>query len=184
MCQENTPDPCLTIVDGQPAIDTITAEYTTLVEDLERLYRSGFQEFVHVAEAITGNRESGLESVQEGFARALRYLPSFRGESSLSTWVWSCVTNAAKSARSRTDVFLSDDVVDSYVETSTRPTSNVRELITSLPERQRIVLFLRYYADLDYRTIADVLCVEVGTIGTMLNRAHATLRRRLQEDTP
>ena len=34
-----------------------------------------------------------------------------------------------------------------------------------LPERQRFVLFLRYYADLDYGSIADALGISAGTLG-------------------
>ena len=41
--------------------------------------------------------------------------------------------------------------------------------------------FLRYYADLDYRSIAEVLGVEVGTVSATLSSAHTALRRALQE---
>ena len=41
-------------------------------------------------------------------------------------------------------------------------------LIATLPERQRLVVFLRYYADLDYRTIADALEIEVGSVSATL----------------
>jgi DNA-directed RNA polymerase specialized sigma24 family protein len=43
------------------------------------------------------------------------------------------------------------------------------------------VLFLRYYADLDYRRIAEVLEIRPGTVGATLNQAHAALRRLLEE---
>ena len=59
--------------------------------------------------------------------------------------------------------------------------SELRELIASLPERQRHVLFLRYYADLDYQAIADVLDLRIGTVGATLNKAHFALRRQLEE---
>jgi RNA polymerase sigma factor (sigma-70 family) len=53
--------------------------------------------------------------------------------------------------------------------------------VSSLPERQRLVVFLRYYADLDYRTIAAILDVEVGTVSATLASAHATLRKKLRK---
>ena len=53
--------------------------------------------------------------------------------------------------------------------------------MAALPERQRLVLFLRYYADLDYRRIAQILRVEVGTVSATLHAAHASLRRALNE---
>lgn len=54
-------------------------------------------------------------------------------------------------------------------------------MIARLPERQRLTVFLRYYADLDYRTIAEVLEVELGTVSAALAAAHAALRRSILE---
>jgi Sigma-70, region 4. len=42
-------------------------------------------------------------------------------------------------------------------------------------------VFLRFYADLDYRGIAEVLDVEVGTVSATLATAYAALRKSLQE---
>jgi RNA polymerase sigma factor (sigma-70 family) len=53
--------------------------------------------------------------------------------------------------------------------------------IKGLPERQRLAVFLRYRADLDYRSIALVLGIEVGTVSATLHAAHQTLRRMLEE---
>lgn len=54
-------------------------------------------------------------------------------------------------------------------------------MVRRLPERQRVAVFLRYWADLDYRAIAEVLEVEVGTVSATLNAAHQSLRRSVQE---
>ena len=56
----------------------------------------------------------------------------------------------------------------------------VRRWIAALPPRQREAVFLRYFADLDYRTIAQLLDVEQGTMSATLNAAHKTLRTRLE----
>ena len=45
----------------------------------------------------------------------------------------------------------------------------------------RAAIFLRYYADLDYRAIADALGIEVGTVSATLATAHASLRNALME---
>jgi RNA polymerase sigma factor (sigma-70 family) len=57
----------------------------------------------------------------------------------------------------------------------------VRAWVASLPERQRLAVFLRHFADLDYRSIASVLEVEVGTVSATLATAHAALRRSYEE---
>jgi RNA polymerase sigma factor (sigma-70 family) len=60
----------------------------------------------------------------------------------------------------------------------------VRAAVAALPERQRLALFLRYYADLDYATIATVLDVKEGTVGATLHAGHAALREALREAEP
>jgi DNA-directed RNA polymerase specialized sigma24 family protein len=51
---------------------------------------------------------------------------------------------------------------------------------------RRLVVFLRYYADLDYSTIAEVLTISSGTVGATLTSARAALARALEvkEATP
>jgi RNA polymerase sigma factor (sigma-70 family) len=58
----------------------------------------------------------------------------------------------------------------------------VRAALGAWSERQRVVLFLRYYADLDYRGIADALGISIGTVGAALNKAHAALRASMAKE--
>jgi RNA polymerase sigma-70 factor (ECF subfamily) len=75
------------------------------------------------------------------------------------------------------------------LEESQEPSANgkaqdelgLRAWVATLPERQREALFLRYYADLDYRAIADLLEIEVGTVSATLSAAHNKLRVALRE---
>jgi len=43
------------------------------------------------------------------------------------------------------------------------------------------VLFLAYYAELDYATIAETLGISTGTVGATLNQARTALRRQIEE---
>ena len=65
-----------------------------------------------------------------------------------------------------------------------RDENTVSEMVARLPERQRLVLFLRYYADLDYESIARVLAIRPGTVAATLHSAHASLRASFQEVSP
>jgi RNA polymerase sigma factor (sigma-70 family) len=56
----------------------------------------------------------------------------------------------------------------------------IAEALSALPERQRLVLFLRYYSDLDYRTIAEILDLKAGTVAATIHQGHASLKRRLE----
>ena len=146
---------------------------------IEALYRADFARFARFARAVTGDRESALEAVQEGFADALRKADRFRGSGSLEGWVWSCVLNRARKARARPRPDLHADRNGAAPE----PDPDLRVRLAALPERQRLVVFLRYFADLGYREIAEVLGIEVGTVSATLHAAHASLRAELREVT-
>jgi RNA polymerase sigma-70 factor (ECF subfamily) len=148
------------------------------LEVIEELYRARFPAFVRVAQTILRDRERARDAVQDGFADAIRARGDFRGEGPLEAWVWRCVVNAAlKAARQRVDLaVVPDDGSESEAAVFA-----VSPLVSSLPERQRLVVFLRYYAGLDYRAIAEVMEVEVGTVSATLASAHANVRKRLEE---
>jgi RNA polymerase sigma-70 factor (ECF subfamily) len=118
--------------------------------------------------------------VQEAFVRAVRGRASFRRRGALGAWVWRIVVNEAHRHRDarRDEHPLPDERAAPERE---RPDSDVRALIAELPERQRLVLFLRYYADLDYAGIAAVLEISPGTVAATLHSAHARLDNDLQE---
>jgi RNA polymerase sigma factor (sigma-70 family) len=152
----------------------------TLVE-LEALYRTRHTHFVRVARAITGDPERALEAVQDAFAEAVRTRRSFRGDGVLEAWVWRAVVNAARKALRRPLVEVRVDP-EPFGELAAPPVAHeLAPVLAALPERQRLVVFLRYYADLDYRTIAEVLDIETGTVSATLSAAHTTVRQALQE---
>ena len=145
---------------------------------IEAIYRADFARFARFARAVTGDRESALEAVQEGFADALRKARQWDGTGSLQAWVWSCVLNRARKAKPRRQ----PDVAP--VSSNTRETDpELRARLAALPERQRHVVFLRYFADLGYAEIAATLGVEVGTVSATLHAAHTALRAQLEEVT-
>jgi RNA polymerase sigma factor (sigma-70 family) len=150
--------------------------------ELEDLYRGRYRHFLRVATAIVGDDASGHDAVQDGFAQALREQHSFRGEGPLEAWVWRTVVNAAFGARRRRVVRREvPEAVGIAKANGQADESGVRAWVAALPERQRLAVYLRYYADLDYRSIAHVLGVEVGTVSATLSSAHQALRRSMKE---
>jgi RNA polymerase sigma-70 factor (ECF subfamily) len=152
----------------------------TSLREVERLYRQDYRRFVQVAAAITRDPEAAAEAVQEAFARAIRHRREFRGDAPLEAWIWRVVVNEAKRlAAART---ATAEVPAAEYATDGLPSENaaVRALIAALPERQRLAIFLRYYADLDYRTIGEVLEIEMGTVSATLAAAHRSLREAIE----
>jgi RNA polymerase sigma-70 factor (ECF subfamily) len=141
------------------------------LDELEALYRAKLPEFRRAAAAIAGDEEAGRDAVQEAFAAAVRRRRSWRRRGPLEAWVWRIVVNKARDARRRRP---------KAIEPS--PTVNLPHVpLESLTERQREIVFLHYYADLDYAEIADALRISVGTVGATLNAARKTLRTAMEE---
>jgi RNA polymerase sigma-70 factor (ECF subfamily) len=145
--------------------------------DLEEVYRARFGAFVRIARAVTGDDGLAADAVHDAFVQAVRKRRSFRGEGPLEAWLWRMVVNAARKRVPRYES-IEPEVVGAQQNGFGDP---VRTAVAALPERQRLTLFLRYYADLDYEAIAATLGVAPGTVGATLNAAHAALRTSLRE---
>jgi RNA polymerase sigma-70 factor, ECF subfamily len=153
-----------------------------MLEAIENAYRSRLADYCSVANAILHDPDAARDAVQDAFATAVRRRASFRGEGELDAWLWRIVVNSAKSAGGRLRLSERSMAPDRAAPTDvTGGFTEVHEELVRLPERQRLALFLRYYADLDYRTIAQVLDVAPGTVGATISAAHGTLCRRFGE---
>jgi RNA polymerase sigma-70 factor, ECF subfamily len=151
-----------------------------LLAEIEARYRSDFHLFVRVAAALTGDVNTGLDVVQDAFSSAVRSRLRFRADGPIEAWLWSIVLNTARTAqrsakqrRQREQVAPRAEQVD---ERDPDAQESLRARVAALPERQRQVVFLRYYADMDYRAIAEALGMATGTVSATLSAAHAALR--------
>ena len=154
------------------------------LDEIEHVYRERLPEYRRVAAAILGDRELALDAVQDAFATAVRQRATFRGDGSLEAWLWRIVVNATRDqqrGRRAAESELADEPSGRDNGTPAEPHDLVRAALSLLPERQRLVLFLRYYADLDYGAIADALDISAGTVGATLSSAHASMSRLLGE---
>jgi RNA polymerase sigma factor (sigma-70 family) len=148
--------------------------------EIEEIYRERFRAFLLSATALLRDGDAALDAVQDGFAVALRRRRSFRRDGTLEAWLWRIVLNAARDQRRR----RRREAVLERVETSNDEAyswDGMRAALLTLPERQRIVVFLRYYADLPYDRIAEILGVSTGTVAASLNAARSALRRDFEE---
>lgn len=150
---------------------------------LEEMYRSGYRRFFRLALAVCGTNEAAADAVHDAFVRAIRGRAGLRDPDALEAWVWRTVLNTARTQRAlETQRPVAVGAVDAPATGNGRAREwpELRAAVAALPERQRSVLFLRHYADLDYDRIAAVLGIARGTVAATLNQAHATLRRTLE----
>lgn len=145
-------------------------------EALEQLYREQYRNYRDIMAGVVGSHDLAREVVQEAFARALREQRKFRGEGSLQAWVWRITVNVALKARRdlRREWSLDDDEHEAAAREAI-PDRDVRAAVRALPPRRRLVVFLRYFADLSYAEIAEVAGVSEGTVAATLAQAKEEL---------
>src|SRR5215469_12293245 len=147
---------------------------------------------------LTGSREHLEDLAQEVFLRLYRALPSFRGESLVSTYLYRITVNVAQNEwkrRKRTDrplVSISEET-SAWEDRLEHPDRNaeeqmeeqefrlrVEEQLQELSQIERTVLVLYHQEESSYEQIAAALGMPIGTIRTHLHRGRKKLRERLQ----
>ena len=147
-----------------------------------------------LARWLAGSRADAEDIVQEASMRAFKNIRGFSGGNPRA-WVLTIVRNTSYSwlAKNRPkDVIFSDDLDQHHGEQIEQAATDemqtpetaliakleaeqVRKAMASLPAPFREVLVLREIHDLDYRTIAEVAALPIGTVMSRLARARRLL---------
>ncbi len=148
--------------------------------EIEELYRRRYVAFRNGIAALTGSYESARDVVQEAFARALRDRDQYRGDGPLAAWVWRIAVRVAlESRRNGRELTLDELAAEAPVLSQERDPA-LAEALQQLPPRRRLIVFLRYFADLSYAEIAALCEISDGTVAATLAHAHADLSKALQ----
>ena len=144
-----------------------------------------------LAFSILGNVALAEETAQEVFLRVWRALPAYRGQSSVSTWIFSIARNSAltawNNAAERRSISLDETAGRMAAEARNaawrRPTGgpDVARLVAQLPEKYRRVIALFYMEEKSYEEVARLLGLPMGTVKTYLHRARKELAELLSE---
>jgi RNA polymerase sigma factor (sigma-70 family) len=153
-------------------------KHTGAIEDL---YRRRYLAFRNGIAPLAGNYEAARDVVQEAFARALRDRAGYRGEVSLEAWVWKIAIRAALDLRRNGDsVHLEESLRDAALPQAERNPA-LADAVKCLPPRQRLIVFLRYFADLSYADIATACAISEGTVAAALAQARGSLLEVLKQ---
>jgi RNA polymerase sigma-70 factor (ECF subfamily) len=162
------------------------------VEALVRRYQ--LRIFNH-ARALTCDDGEAEDLAQETFIRAFRGLKRFRGESSFKNWLYRIATNVARTHLDRrakgapvwrTRLEGGDERQqhlasgDASVEDSVIRRDAIDRALSTLSEELRVAVVLHDLDGLEYREIAKVLEVPVGTVMSRIFRARQRLRPMLE----
>jgi RNA polymerase sigma-70 factor (ECF subfamily) len=144
-----------------------------LDSELEKLYRRRQGAFQVMFASVTGSVENARDVVQEAFARALRDQDGFRGDGSLEGWVWRIAFRVAVGSKGSRELSMDDVPEVAFVDESRDPV--LAAALRQLPPQRRVAVFLRYFADLSYAEIGEVLGIAEGTVAATLSQARHQL---------
>ena len=171
--------------------------------DFEQLYADFRPRILRYLVHLVGELEAE-DLTQEVFMRVSQALPSFRGESRFSTWIYRIATNAAydrlrqPSYQRVTSLLLPDDpalaeqIVDQHLWTSEPDISLEQRLylkqrfecycdfLEKLPENYRMILALSQLEDFTTKEIAEIFGLSVDVVKIRLHRGRARLLEQLK----
>jgi RNA polymerase sigma-70 factor, ECF subfamily len=146
----------------------------------------------NLARAATGNASDAEDVAQEIFVKVFRGLGAFRGESSFRTWLYRVAVNVVRSHAGRRTLFgrwrraepdsdRGDAPLDMLaapgsLETDVAYRDAIDRALGRLTPDLRIAVTLRDIDGLDYKEIAEVLDVPIGTVMSRISRGRERLR--------
>ncbi len=196
------------MADSTVSLAAVPPTLTTQVlnaDDFDELVRRNQKRIFRLLMALLHDEDAADTLTQECFLKAYKKRGSFRGESSVDTWLYRIALNLARDhQRSRRQRFwkrlfagsqtADDDADDPLVEAvpdhrCTAETGllvkeeveTVWQVVRRLSPNQREVFVLRFAEEMDLNEISETLEMEVGTIKSHLSRALKAVRTRLEE---
>jgi RNA polymerase sigma factor (sigma-70 family) len=142
---------------------------------------------------LVQNNEDTQDLCQDVFIKVYKYLPGFRFQSKLSTWIaqiaYSTAVNHLKKVSGKAN--LTDDIADfeNYHKTTEDPESIlvkkstsafVHQQIEKLPVHYRTVLTLYHLNEFSYLEIEEITGLPEGTVKNYLFRARKLLKEKLE----
>ncbi len=193
-------------IDEKEIIELIKSDEDKAYRLLSRLYGN---EIFLKAKSITKNKEDAEELTQDTMLKIRRGIFSFRGESSLKTWIFRIISNLSinrlkKTKRQGADITMSIDAplqasaheetqatfADVIVGEEISPADLLerkdneeimRLTMDSLPKEYAEIMNMRVAQELSYEEIAEKLNLSLGTVKSRIARARESLREKLEK---
>ncbi len=158
----------------------------TLFDELMMTYGKDVWNYAYF---MTKRRDLAEDIAQDVFVKVYEHLDSFRGGSSVKSWLLTITRNTSldylKTAWMRKVQLLPSWFKQEYQRSaenewfSNQEKSHIWSLVMDLPRKQREVLLLYAHYHLSMREISELLELSEGTVKSRLHRARQTIGRRI-----
>lgn len=124
---------------------------------------------------IVSSHDDADDLLQNTFMKAWMNIENFRGEAKLSTWLYKIAINESlgflDKERKRLHMSIDDQEADMIHRIAADPdfdgdelARKLNEAVASLPEKQRIVFTMKYFDDMKYEEMSEILGTSVGAL--------------------
>ncbi|MEL7533225.1 MAG: RNA polymerase sigma factor [Bacteroidota bacterium] len=148
--------------------------------------------YFHIRRIVIEHADAD-DVLQNTFLKAWRYIDKFRADSSLKTWLYRIATNEAISLLNKRKKQQYDAVEDlnNDLRHSLKQSPHIagdeiqmklQEAILRLPDRQRLVFNMRYFDELKYDEMAEMLELSVGALKASYHHAVKKIEKYIKAD--
>lgn len=131
--------------------------------------------------------EDANDVLQNVFIKVYRSISKFRQEAKLYTWLYRIASNESISflRKKKLNISYSENLGETLKED---PYFNgdyiqlaLKEAIEKLPEKQKQVFIMRYYDEITYKDMAEILKTSVGSLKASYHHAHKKIEEYIKE---
>lgn len=160
-------------------------------KDFDAVYRDYFDLVYRYALALTRDVHAAEELTQETFFKAMQALDSYRGESSLRTWLCSIAKNAFLSEKRRKQPQPLDELPECADEADgpesltlqKEDSLRIHRALHALPEPYKEVFSLRVFGQLSFKEIAELFGKTENWACVVYHRARGKINAKMEEET-
>ena len=152
------------------------AEESTREEAFRLLLKKYQQKIYWHVRRMVIDHDDADDVVQDIFVKVWKNLGNFREDSQLYTWLYriatnECITFLNKKKQKQnvsldddTTAYLADTLADGNYFNGDKAQMKLQQALLTLPEKQKLVFNMKYFEDMKYEEISDVLGTSVGAL--------------------
>ena len=137
--------------------------------------------YVHIRNIVL-NHDDAHDVLQNTFVKVFQYLKNFKGESKLFSWMYRIATNEALTflnQKAKLNGITSEDLQNKTIDNLKADVYfdgddiqiKLQKAIVKLPEKQQLVFKMKYFEELKYEEIAEILGTSVGALKASYHHA-------------
>ena len=148
--------------------------------------------YAHIR-GIVINHDDADDVVQNTFLKVFRHLDGFKGDSKLFSWIYRIATNEAlthlkqqarlrgSNAHDYQEQLLGNIKADAYFDGGELEI-RLQQAVGRLPEKQQLVFRMKYFQDLKYDEISEILGTSVGALKASYHHAVKKIEEQFNQD--